>query len=89
MTPTTFKEANTTFGPPEGYAEEQVHSIQAFVGQVKTGSVDGANQIITAWQPSVQDIENMIAGKPIYLSCLGVLPPHFLTTDFEQARNPA
>ena len=89
MTPTTFPQANTNFGPPPDMAESQVMTIPAFIGETKSGSCDGALLVIVAWKPTLAEIQAMIDGAPIFLSCLGGLPPHFLTVDFNQATHPA
>lgn len=65
--------------------ESQVLSIQAFKGIVKSGNLDGAFFVVVAWVPSPEEIEQLKAGKPILLSMLGGLSPHFLTTNFKQA----
>lgn len=88
MTPTTFEQANCKFGTPEGLDESQVMTIHAYRGPVVGGSVDGAQLVVTAWKPTEAEIEVMKAGAPVFLSVLGGLPPHFLTTDFEQAVKP-
>jgi hypothetical protein len=88
MIPIQFPEANTRYGPPPDLAESQCMTIHAYQGTVERGSVEGAAIVVVAWKPSPQEIEAMLAGKPIFLSCLGGLPPHFLSTDFETAINP-
>lgn len=89
MNPCQFPQANARLGPPEGFAESQVMTIPAFIGQVASGSVDGATLVVVAWKPTSEELEQLNAGGAIYLSCIGGLPPHFLTTDFEQATRPA
>ncbi len=64
-------------------------SIPGYVGEIKSGSVDGCIVVVVAWQPSLADIQKMIDGHPIYLSCIGGLTPHFLTMDFHSATHPA
>ena len=88
MTPTTFPEANSQFGPPPDLTKEQCGSIPAFMGDVKSGSCEGAPLVVTAWKPNAQELADIINGKPIFFTCLGGLPPHFITTDFVSATNP-
>lgn len=88
MIPVAFPEANSRFGPPPDLAESQCMTIQAFTGVVEKGPVEGAEVVVVAWKPSPQEIEAMSKGSPIFLSCLGGLPPHFLTTDFHAATHP-
>lgn len=89
MIPTTFPEANVRFGPPDGMEESQVMSIPAHVCEAKSGSCDGVQMVVVAWLPSAEELRDMQQGKPVYLSMIGGLAPHFLTTDFKQATNPA
>jgi hypothetical protein len=85
MISTNFPEANATFGPPNGMSEEQVNCIKAYLGYVGGGSCDGSTIVVTAWKPSPEELTDLLAGKPVFLTCLGGLPPHCLTTDFKQA----
>lgn len=64
-------------------------SIYAHLTEAKSGSVDGDKIVVVAWQPNEIDLERLRNGAPIFLSVLGGLPPHFLTTDFKEAVNPA
>lgn len=89
MTPVHFPEANTRFGPPHDLAEAQCRTIHAYTGTVERGSVEGAAVVVVAWRPSVVDLVKINAGEPIFLSCIGGLPPHMLTTSFEEATQPA
>ena len=90
MTPAHFPEANMRFGPPPGIAESQVAPIVGHVRQIQSGSCDGAMLAVVAWKPTEAEIAHLAQGGLIYLSCLGgVLPPHFISTTFEEAVNPA
>lgn len=89
MTPIYFPEANFVFNPPPDLDESQCMKVHAHVCEVKQGSVDGVNIVVVAWQPDANDIAKIIAGQPIYLSVVGGLPPHFLTTNFYAATHPA
>lgn len=89
MTAVTFPEANTKFCAPDDLSEAQCQTIPAFSGKVSGGSIDGAAIVVVAWQPSPAEIEQIGQGKPIFLSCVGGLPPHFLCTSFQEASNPA
>ena len=89
MIPTQFPQANKVFGAPKDLHEEQVRAIPAYLGTVEGGSVDGCPIVVTAWQPTLQEIADIVAGQPVFLSVIGGLPPHFLTTRFEQATKPA
>ena len=83
MFPTTFEQSNITFGPPPDMTESQVMSIPAYRGKTVGGSCDGAPLVIVAWQPDEREIEDIKNGKPIFLCCLGGLPPHCLGTHFD------
>lgn len=89
MMPVKFDEANCRFGPPSDADESQVQTIHAYRGVIERGSMEGACIVVVAWKPTPQEIERIAAGAPIFLSCLGGLPPHFLSTDFQSAISPA
>ncbi len=89
MVPVDFPEANATFGPPAGLTESQVQSIQAYVGQVERGSVEGVSMVVLAWKPTLQEIEVIKRGGIIFLTVLGRCPPHYLSTNFHDATHPA
>lgn len=89
MTPSTFPEANVRLGAPDGLTDTQVMTIPAYVGEVVGGSVDGLRLVVVAWKPSAIELERLNQGGEIFLSCLNILPPHFLTTTFAEAINPA
>lgn len=89
MTPINFPEANCKFSPPSDLEESQCMTIYAHRGEARGGSVDGSQLVIVAWKPDAAEMADIVAGKPIFLSVMGGLPPHFLTTDFKQANRPA
>lgn len=101
MNPTTPPKSNSVFhAPQDGYLDHtQVMSIHAFKGEIAPGfsmatlegevppgsNLDGARFVVTAWKPTPEDLETLVNGGLVYLSCLSVLPPHFLTTNWETA----
>lgn len=89
MMPTDFPESNKVFGPPADLVDSQCARIAAYVGENKTGSCDGMPCVVVAWKPTALDLEALNAGANIFLTVLGGLPPHFLTTNFTEATNPA
>ena len=89
MNPATFPEANIVFHAPSDLSESQVMTIPAFYGTVMGGSLDGCTQVIVAWLPTEQDLKDLNAGAAVYLSCIGGLLPHCLTTRFSEARRVA
>lgn len=89
MSPVKFIEANCYFGPPPDLTSEQVQVIHAWRGESASGSVDGAPMVVTAWQPSEAELADLAAGAPVYLTAMGILQPHFLSTSFATATNPA
>lgn len=86
MKPVPFPESNSVFGPPKGMEESQVFAVPAHLRQVSGGSCDGSLQVIVAWKPSDLDLERLQKGSLIYLSVLGGLPPHFLSTSFTETQ---
>ncbi len=78
----TFKEANAIFKPPPGVDESQCASMPVCKAKLEGGNMDGATIIVAAWLPSPQDIQNLIAGNPVYIGFCESMPPHFLDTKF-------
>ena len=89
MSPVEFKEVNAKYKAPEGLAESQVMTIPAFRGDIVGGSMDGEAMVVVAWKPDGLEISRLLAGEPVYLSVIGGLPPHFLSTSFQEATHPA
>lgn len=89
MNPVNFPEANTNFGPPPDLVETQCRTIPAYLGQAVGGSCDGVSVVVVAWKPDLEELACLVAGGVIYLTCLGGLPPHYLSTNFALARNPS
>jgi hypothetical protein len=78
--------ATARFSAPDGLDETQVAPIEAFLETVPSGNnLEGASMVVVAWKPSPEEIQDLIDGGQIYLSCLGGLPAHFLTTKFKEA----
>ena len=77
---------NKTFVAPADLDHSQVAPITAFAGEVPSGhNLDGAGFVVVAWKPTSEEIESLRQGGLIYISMLGGIPPHFVTTDFGQA----
>lgn len=88
MTPTNFPEANCVFGPPPGLDESQIFKIPAYRGVRLGGNLDGSDVVVVAWTPTEEEIERLKSGYPVFVSMVGGLAPHFLTTDFKIAIQP-
>lgn len=89
MIPADFPQSNCSFSAPDGLAESQVMSIPAYRHRVLGGSVDGCTQVVVAWLPTPAELELLNQGKPIFLSMIGGLLPHYLSMDFHSAIHPA
>ncbi len=89
MIATDFEGTNAKLGPPEDLAESQCATIPAFVTKVLRGSMEGSTLVVVAWKPTPDELAQLNAGNPVFLSCLGGLIPHFLTTNLAEACNPA
>jgi hypothetical protein len=90
MTPVNFIEANRLYGAPPDLEESQCKTIHAHVGTVTNGSCEGSPMIVTAWTPDARELARLNAGEPIFLTFLSSgLPPHMVTTSFEEATKPA
>lgn len=85
----TFPEVNIRYGPPPGMTEDQVRTVHCWQGYAGRGSCDGSLMVVTAWQPRPEELAALNAGSPVFLTVLGGLPPHFITTNFAEATNPA
>lgn len=89
MSPVDFPQSNKPFGPPPEYAESQVRTIMDYLGVIQGGSMDGCTQVVVAWKPTKEELDRMILGEPVFISMIGGLAPHFLSTSFEEATHPA
>lgn len=89
MNPTTFQECNMTLKGPPDLDESQCENIPAYVGNISGGSLDGSIVVVVAWKPTPMEMQMLIAGNPVYLTAIGGLPPHLLTTSFKDALNIA
>jgi len=87
--PAKFDQSNQVLIPPGEFDENQCKPIHACVGKAVGGSCDGARVVITAWKPTDDELYDIMQGNPIFLTCIGGLQPHFLSTSFEQAIRPA
>lgn len=83
MIPVDFPERNFVFTKPKGWTDEQCSDLPVWRGQVPIDEVGNtAETIISCWQPSKEDIEAIVAGKPIFLYVTGSgQPPVSLSTD--------
>lgn len=88
MIPVDFEESNTNYGPPSDLDESQCATVKAYRGTVLGGPVDGVEISVVAWKPSPQEISDILAGSPIYVSVMGGLAPHVLGTSFKSVVGP-
>lgn len=82
MLPVNFPEANIIYRKPEGWTDEQCGDLAVWKGDCPIDDKGNtAPTLISCWQPSKEDIEAIVAGKPIYLyvTC-NVQPPVSLST---------
>ncbi len=89
MTPVKFPECNAVFGPPQGFEESQVMKVDAYTGQVQSGSVDGVGIVVVAWQPTPEELAVLNEGKPLFLTFVSGLLPHYPSVSFREATHPA
>lgn len=84
MIPDNFEQQNTTFkSPPE--MPESCQDIKAFLGQAMGGVFDGAQICVTAWKPDAAELARLNQGGAVFLTVIGGLPPHRLSTSFKDA----
>ena len=83
MLPRNFPESNFVYGKPADWTDEQCMDLPVWRGQVpidERGTT--VHTIISCWQPSKEDIEAIVAGKPIYLAVTATgQPPVSLYTE--------
>jgi len=78
MLPTTFDESNFTFTKPVDMTDEECSSLPVWKGKDQ----GGFPIIISAWKPSLEDLNAINEGKPIYLCITGNgMPPVSLFTE--------
>lgn len=85
MTPVEPPVTTNVFVAPVGMSSSQVSKISAYVNRIKGGNLDGTGFVVTAWIPSADELRALNAGGSVFLSCLGSLPPHMLTANFNEA----
>lgn len=68
MTPQDFEQANFTFGKPDSMTDEQCGSLRVFRGKDTETDID---VIVSQWQPSVEELERIKRGEPIFLTVYG------------------
>jgi hypothetical protein len=77
MTPTTFKEVNHTYLPPQGQ-EATCSPLPVCITQDE----EGKTLVISCWQPSAEDRVRIASGGPLYLIVVGAgQPPVKLITE--------
>jgi len=72
MTPIKFEGANVILTRPEDITDEQCGSVHALRGTDE----DGLPFVMTAWEPTPEEVLAIQAGAPIYLKVCGIsMPP--------------
>lgn len=67
-----FKQANVELGKPQGMTDEECMPISAYKGVDENGTP----YLNTVWMPNKEDIDAILAGRPIILSIYGnSMPP--------------
>lgn len=89
MNPTLFPEANINFVAPGDLKESQCATVAGFQGKVTGGSIDGSPISVVAWAPTERELELIKEGKPIFLTFVGGIPPHYPSMSFHEASQPA
>lgn len=89
MIPADFPEANAHFGPPPSLTEGQCANIVVYAGEINRGSLEGSPIVVTAWKPLPHELLMLNDGHPVFLTVIGGLPPHMLSTDFKTATSLA
>lgn len=90
MIPFKFTESNIRYKAPQDLEESQVRTINAYHGVIIKDSLDGLPIIVTAWKPDERELEVLKSGGCVYMTLVtAALPPHLLTTSFQEAINPS
>lgn len=72
-----FPESNMTFNKPTTMDDAECLPLHVYVGK----DAKGMPYINSVWQPNKEDIEAIVAGRPIILSvCGGSIPPMMMFT---------
>lgn len=83
MMPIDFPGTNKEFIKPDSMTDEQCLPLRAYMDK----DANGIDFILTAWQPSKEDIEAINRGEPIYVKVTGKgLPPMLLLTVNEEGK---
>lgn len=88
MTPTNFPEGTKPLHRPPSMSADQCGDLQVYAGEIEAGSCKGMKVVVAAWQPTEEEKMHIAAGKPVFVSMIGGMVPHFLTTTFSSATNP-
>ena len=81
-----FPEANRQYGKPESMTDEECYPVSTYEHRVPVNYADPegpytVKSITTVWQPNKEDIEAILAGRPIMLQwTASFLVPHALYT---------
>lgn len=76
-----FPESNHTFDKPVSMDDSECLPLHVYVGKDESGR----SYINSVWQPNKEDIEAIIAGRPVVLSICGAsMPPVMLFTYDEE-----
>jgi len=67
MYPTNFEGSNINLTKPSDMTDEQCFSLPA----EKNIDSQGFPYFLTAWMPNKEDVEALIAGRPLFLKSIG------------------
>lgn len=89
--PLEFKGTNVTFQLPSDLSNSKTKArpIRGKIIQMNKGPLDGLAVAVVAYKPSPLDVSRILAGEPIYISFLGGVAPHYLSTALEEAISPS
>ena len=85
MNPAIFPESNMRHCSPKGMDEAHVKTIPSCRATVNGGVWDGSDVVVVAWQPTEAELKELNAGGRVYLTMMGGLPAHFVSTSFKEA----
>jgi len=73
-----FPQSNNTYGKPDSMTDEQCYPVSVYEHINDNGQIEFIN---TVWQPNKEDIEAIVAGRPVVMTMkVSFLVPHALYT---------
>jgi hypothetical protein len=89
MNPIKFDECNTFFGPNTEMEDVKCEITPAWVGDAEGGSLDGLRMAVCAYKLDEHELKEILEGGYIYVTMVGGLSMHYMSTNFHDATHPS